>query len=319
MTVRQDPASLSGAPGRLPVGSSATTMAGIGLRILSGAGGVAMFACVKAMGGRVPLGEVVFFRSAVSLLPLVLFLMWCREWPGGLATRRPASHLMRCLTGCVGMFTGFAAVRLLPIAEATLLTYLSPLFVVLLAGWLLGEQVRLVRWVGVAVGLAGAAVLLGPEAAAPSTDPLRLLGLGMGVATALLMALALMQVRRLTRTESTGAIAFYFALVCSVAGLLTLPLGWVMPGPIELLLLVGTGIFGGLTHITMTVSFRFAEASALAPFEYLTILWAVLTGAVLFGEEPGVLFALATLLVVAGAMLVLHDELRRRRAAAPSL
>ena len=305
---------------RLPTGSGRTVPIGIGLRILSGVFFVAMSCCVKALAEAVPVGQIVFFRSVVAMVPLVLFLMWCREWPQGLATRRPFGHLGRCLLGCLAMFTSFAALGLLPVADATLLTYLSPLFMVMLAGPLLGERVHAVRWLGVLIGLSGVAVLVVPEMTAPFDDTDRLLGLGLGVATALLTAGALMQVRRLAETESTGAIAFYFVLVCATVGLATWPLGWVTPTPTELALLVGAGLFGGAAHIAMTVSFRFAPVSALAPFEYVAILWAVLGDLLLFSIWPGAAFGGAAALVIGGALLVMRQEIvraRREQAAAP--
>ncbi|WP_444431160.1 DMT family transporter (plasmid) [Rhodobacter capsulatus] len=107
---------------------------GIALRIGSTLAFAAMTACIKALGDAVPLGQVVFFRSAVALLPLVLFLWWTGDFPRGLATRRPFGHIARCLMGAAAMFTSFATLRYLPLAEATLLSYLAPVVLALL-GW----------------------------------------------------------------------------------------------------------------------------------------------------------------------------------------
>ena len=92
---------------------------GVALRIGSTLAFAAMTACIKALGDAVPLGQVVFFRSAVALLPLVFFLWWTGDFPRGLATRRPFGHIARCLMGAVAMFTSFATLRYLPLAEAT--------------------------------------------------------------------------------------------------------------------------------------------------------------------------------------------------------
>ncbi len=303
---------------RLPGESLGTVPAGIGLRILSGVLFVAMACCVKSLSADVPVGQIVFFRSAVAMVPLVLFLMWCREWPQGLATQRPMGHLVRCVLGCLAMFASFATLGFLPVAEATLLTYLSPLFVVILAGPLLAEHVSPVRWAGVVLGLSGVAILLVPEMAATGAADGRLIGLGLGVLTALLTAGALMQLRRLAQTESPGAIAFYFALVCTLAGFATVPFGWVWPTAGEAALLVGAGLFGGAAHIAMTVSFRYAPASALAPFEYVTVLWAVSSDVLLFGGWPQPAFAGAATLVVFGALLVARQEIARARRPQPS-
>ncbi|MGD1881832.1 MAG: DMT family transporter [Paracoccaceae bacterium] len=202
--------------------------------------------------------------------------------------------------GGAAMFTSFATLRLLPIAEATMLSYLSPVMTVALAALLLSERPGPRRWLGVALGLLGAAVMTLPHF---TNNSPALLGVALGIATAALTAGALVQVRALNKTESPGAIAFYFALASSVAGLATLPLGWSMPDASVWILLVLNGVFGGSAHIAMTLAFRYAEASLLAPFEYLTILWAAAIGAAIFAEIPGFSFMIAAPLVVAGAFL----------------
>ncbi|MEM7693096.1 MAG: DMT family transporter [Pseudomonadota bacterium] len=276
------------------------TQRGIALRILSGVLFAAMMATVKAIGDAAPLGQIVFFRSAVAMVPLVVFLWLRNEFPAGLFTRRPFGHLTRCALGGAAMFTSFATLAFLPIAEATMLAYLSPVMVVALAATVLSERVPPRRWLGVFVGVSGALVLTVPAFGAGQSP---LIGIGLGVATAALTAGALIQLRALAVSENPGAIAFYFALFCSLAGLATWPLGWAVPDGPTLALLVLSGLFGGAAHIAMTLSFRYTEASALAPFEYLSILWAALLGFLLFAERPALAFLLAVPLVVAGAVL----------------
>jgi drug/metabolite transporter (DMT)-like permease len=274
---------------------------GISLRILSTLAFALMGACVKALGDAVPLGQVVFFRSVVALLPLVVFLWWQGNWPRGLATSRPLGNALRCIIGAVAMFTSFATLRLLPLAEATMLSYLAPVMLALLAWALLGERLSARRVAGIALGLAGAAAFCLPAFAGALPDSGGL-GVLLGLVTAALTAGALIQVRRLTiQGEGAGAIAFWFAVVSAIGGLLTLPWGWTWPGPEALLLLIGTGLAGGVAHILMTLSFSHADASALAPFEYLSVLWAVALGFTFFAEVPGPAFILAAPLILIGA------------------
>ncbi|MEL6216853.1 MAG: DMT family transporter [Pseudomonadota bacterium] len=273
---------------------------GIALRILSGVLFTGMAAAVKAIGDAAPLGQVVFFRSAVAMIPLVIFLWARNEFPRGLATRQPFGHLARCLLGGAAMFTSFAALRLLPIAEATMLAYLSPVMTVALAARILGERPAYLRWLGVGLGCAGVAALTAPRFGSQSPE---LLGIGLGLATAALTAGALVQVRALAKTENAGAIAFYFALASAVAGLATALDGWSWPTTQTWVLLIATGLLGGAAHIAMTLSFRYAEASLLAPFEYLTIIWAAAIGAVFFAEMPSGALMIAVPTVIAGAVL----------------
>lgn len=276
---------------------------GIALRIGSTLAFAAMTACVKALGDAVPLGQVVFFRSAVALLPLVFFLWWTGDFPRGLATRRPFGHIVRCLMGAVAMFTSFATLRYLPLAEATMLSYLAPVLLALLGWGMLGERLSPRRLGGVGLGLAGAAAFCLP-AFSDGLEPGAALGVTLGLATAMLTAGALIQVRRLTLAgEKAGAIAFWFAVVSAAAGLATMPAGWVWPQPAELALLLGAGLAGGVAHILMTLSFRHAEAAALAPYEYLSILWAAVAGGLFFAEIPGAAFLIAGPLILGGAMI----------------
>ncbi|MEM6623180.1 MAG: DMT family transporter [Pseudomonadota bacterium] len=273
---------------------------GISLRILSGLLFTAMAAMVKAIEDTATLGQIVFFRSAVAMVPLVVFLWLRREFPSGLATKRPIGHLSRCAMGGAAVFTSFATLQLLPIAEATMLAYLSPVMVVVLAVVTLGERPSLRRWGGILLGVTGTLVLTLPQFDVESPA---LIGIALGLLTAALTAGALVKVRALSSTESPGAIAFYFALACTFAGLTTLPFGWLEPDFDTYLLLIGTGLCGGAAHIAMTVAFRCAEASVLAPFEYLTLLWAILIGVVIFAETPSAALAIAAPLVIAGAVL----------------
>jgi drug/metabolite transporter (DMT)-like permease len=100
-----------------------------------------------------------------------------------------------------------------------------------------------------------------------------------------------------------AAIAFWFVMVSMLGGLMTLPLGWVTPDSATLLPLIFGGLFGGMAHIAMTLAFRHAEASRLAPFEYIALIWPVLADLFLFclPLAPAFLFALP--LVLGGAAL----------------
>jgi drug/metabolite transporter (DMT)-like permease len=178
------------------------------------------------------------------------------------------------------------------------------------------------RLVAVALGFAGVLVMLLPRMDGLGLAGGDLVGVLCAIGSAFCSAAVVIQIRRLARTERPGTIAFYFAALCTLAGLATVPLGWVRPALPDLVLLVMIGLLGGMAQIAMTVSFACAEASLLAPFEYLTIVWSVLFGILLFAEWPALLFYPAALLVVGAAALVAFDQQRlasirpRSRAAA---
>jgi drug/metabolite transporter (DMT)-like permease len=281
---------------------------GIGLRLLSGVLFTGMVICVKILSDAVPLGQIVFFRSFFALIPLVIFLMVRHEFPSGLRTARPFGHLIRSFFGAAAMFTSFACVALLPLAEAILLAQLTPVLTALAAVVILHERLTKWRALGLAFGLGGVLVLVGPDVGGGDLDARRLLGIGLGLLTALLTALALIMVRSLTRTESPGAIAFYFVIASMVGGVLTLPWGWAPPDAQTLALLVLAGLFGGFAHIAMTLSFRHAEASRLAPFEYVALLWPILADILIFRLPLATSFLFALPLVLMGAAIAAAER-----------
>ena len=280
----------------------------IGLRLLSGLLGAGMFVCVKAVSADVPLGEIVFFRSFFAILPLILFLWIRSEFPGGLATRRPGAHVLRASFGAVALFASFAAIERLNLAEAILIAQLAPILMAVAAVLLLSERMTIWRFGGLALGFLGVMVLVWPELGSGATDGVRLAGYLIALVSALLSALALIMVRSLTKTESPGAIALFFVLASKVGALLTLPWGWVMPDTTTLLLLVGTGVFGGFAHIAMTLAFRYAEASRLAPFEYVALLWPLLADLLIFRLELSTAFIMAAPLILAGALFAAAER-----------
>ena len=274
---------------------------GIALRLLSGVLFTGMAVCVKALSDATPLGQIVFYRSAFALIPLAGFLWWRGELPDGLATRRPFGHLLRSTFGAAAMFASFATIARLPLAEAVLIGHLAPVFTAIAAVAVLSERLTIWRIGGLVLGFAGVLALVWPDLGGGAGGP-RLIGYALGIATAALTAAALLMVRSLARSgESPGAIAIYFVLVSMAGGLLTLPFGWVATDARALALLILAGLFGGAAHIAMTLAFRYAEASRLAPFEYVVILWTISADLVLFGSPLGPSFLVSLPLVLLGA------------------
>ena len=267
-----------------------------------------MVILIKFLAESVPVGQVVFFRSAVALVPLILFLMWTKDFPSGLRSKRPMGHVMRCLMGCAAMFASFASLKYLPLAHASILGYLAPMLVVVLARFILGENVSPIRWFAVVLSFLGMLVLVLPKATGATVDQSYMIGLALALVMAVFTAGAKIQIRSLALTENAGAIAFYFALTCALAGLLTAGLGWVQPNPMQWLLLIGSGLTGGIAHIMMTLALQKSEVSKLAPFEYLSLIFAVIADYTLFNVVPGLAFVGATALILAAMWLVTFKD-----------
>jgi drug/metabolite transporter (DMT)-like permease len=284
---------------------------GITLKLLSTLSFTLMSALVKATSERYHVGEIVFFRSFFALVPLVIWLVWRGEFPSAIRTRAPLGHIKRGLIGTAGMTLGFIGLSLLPLSEAVAIGYAAPLLTVALAALLLGETVRLYRWSAVAIGLSGVLVMLAPHLGnSPSVGAMSGSALGAMAAFggAICAAGAAIQTRRLTMTETTGAIVFYFMTLTSLVGLATFALGWNKPDLYDAGLLIMTGILGGIGQILMTQSFRYADASLIAPFEYSSMIWALLIGWLVFSHLPTTWVIVGAVIVASSGIFVIWRE-----------
>jgi drug/metabolite transporter (DMT)-like permease len=274
-----------------------------------------MSALIRWLGDRVPVGQVVFFRSASALLPVLLIYALRGELEAAVRTKRLAGHIGRGTISVASMFFNFAALARLPLMDATAIGFAAPLITVALAALLLDERVNAHRWSAVVVGFMGVIVMLWPY-----LDVVGLVATGstastVGAACALsgcfTNAGAVIQTRRLTDSETTAAIVFYFSLFCAAASAVTLPFAWYTPDAWELAALIAIGVLGGTSHILLTESYRYAPASVVAPFDYTTMLWAFLFGYWLFGEVPTVHVFIGSGIVVASGLYMIWRERRR--------
>jgi drug/metabolite transporter (DMT)-like permease len=273
-----------------------------------------MSATLKTLTARYPVGEIVFFRSAFALLPLLVWLKWQGDLINAVRTKNAVGHFKRGFIGTSGMYLGFAALTYLPLHEAIAIGYAAPLIVVILAALLLNETVRAYRWTAVAVGFVGVLIMLSPylkaETFTGGLDAGPTLGAVFALAGAFCSAGAMIQVRRLTTTEKTGAIVFYFFILASVLSLFTIPFGWRMPDAPDLALFIVVGILGGLGQILVTQSYRYADTSVIAPFEYTTMIWALLFGWFVFGDLPTLTMLVGATIVTATGLFIVWREHR---------
>ncbi|KIC20005.1 DMT family transporter [Leisingera sp. ANG-Vp] len=267
----------------------------------------ALSGIIKATSEHVPAGEAVFFRSFFAIPVIVVWLSMRGELRHGLITRKPMFHVWRGLVGTSAMGMTFMGLALLPLPEVTAIGYATPIFTLILAALFLGETIRLVRISAVAVGLLGVLIMIWPRLGGDLGDG-ALLGVLLVLGATVARGFVQIHIRRMVQSEHTAAIVFYFSLTASALALLTAPFGWVMPDPQVAALLVGAGLVGGVAQILVTSSYRFAPASMLAPYDYASMLFAIVIGYIWFNEWPTLVMLAGAALVIAGNGLVIWRE-----------
>jgi drug/metabolite transporter (DMT)-like permease len=185
---------------------------------------------------------------------------------------------------------------------------------VIMAALILKEQVHAFRWSAVLIGFAGVLVIIGAEGRGAGGG--NMVGAAFALSGAGLSATAMIVLRRMSAHENSEAIAFYFMLTSALAGLLTIFWGWKMPQGIELPILISMGVFGGIGQLFLSFSYRFGEASVLAPFDYTMMIWAASLGYFLFGDLPTAQVLIGASFVIGAGLLILWRErvLGRKRA-----
>jgi drug/metabolite transporter (DMT)-like permease len=270
--------------------------------LLSAAAFAAMTAAAKLAGGRLPVFEIVFVRALFSVLVTAALLRRVRS--PLLGTRRPLLAL-RGLFGFLGLSCSFYAVIHLPLAEATLLQFIHPVFTVGLAALLLGERIGRGVVVGIPLALAGVLLVVRPGSLFGfASAPLDPFAVGVALAGAFFAADAYVTVRHLARTgEHPLAIVFSFP---AVALALSLPLLWidfVWPQGMEWLWLLVTGVTAQIGQMALTRGIQLLPASRATTYSYTQIVFATGLGALCFGETPDALSAAGGALVLLGAWL----------------
>lgn len=268
-----------------------------------------MASLIKAASGEVPPGQAVFFRSFFAL-PIILGWLAVRgELRHGWKTSNPVGHFWRGLVGTSAMGLGFTGLGLLPLPEVTAIGYAAPILVVVFASMFLGEKVGMYRLSAVFLGMIGVLIVLSPRLSInASLSTGETLGAVVVLMGAVFAALAQVFVRRLVQSEGTAAIVFWFSITSAVLSLCTLPWGWAMPSAAVAVMLVLAGLLGGLGQIFLTSSYRYADASLVAPFDYASMILALIIGYFIFDEVPTSTMLLGACIVIFAGVLIIWRE-----------
>ena len=248
--------------------------------------------------------QVVFLRTAFGLVAMLPWLL--RQGIGVLRTSRLRLHLLRALIGIFAMVGWFTTLSLMPLAEATALSFTAPIFTSVLAVLLLGEVMRLRRWSATVVGFLGAVIIIRPGVAA--IEPAALLA----VATAAIWASSTILIKVMARTESAGAITTYMVLLTTPMTLAAALFVWQNPSLGQLGWAALLGAAGSTGHFCMSRALATADATVVAPLDYLRLPIVALIAFIAFGEVPGIWVWLGGAVIAASSIYTAQREARAK-------
>ncbi|MFO1464536.1 MAG: DMT family transporter [bacterium] len=269
-----------------------------------------MGAMVKSLGREIPLFQVTFFRAAVSA-SLLGTVMWRR----GMSLRGKNQRLLliRALSGFTAMALNFYALARINLGDAAILNQSSPVFVMAFSWFFLGEKFyRSLLWLTL-LSFLGITLIL-----RPTGQVFNLAGLA-GLGGALFAAGAYVAIRQLHQTDSFWTMAFYFMVVAALLSLPPMLVTWRTPTARQWTMLIGSGVFGTLGQLLMTLAYKNEEASWVAPFSYAGVLFSFTLGVVFFGERPDALTLLGAVLAIGGGVSLVALKNRVRKAELPEL
>ncbi len=289
----------------MPSFSRMTT--GIGLFIFSTACFSAMSTLIRYVGTELPAAEMVFLRNILSLLMLLPIAVYYGR--AAFKSTRLGRHFWRALVGLVGMELWFYALTIMPLNEATALSYISPIFATLLAVFMLGEKIGRWRILAIIVGFFGAVLILRP-------DPQ--IGLNPGawvvLAAAFMWALAGIVVKTLTTTDPPWRIVTYMGLFMS---LLSAPpalmewkwFGWELFWP-----LLGIAVLSTVAQLCMVTAFSRAPMVVLSPFDFMRLVFTSILAYMVFGERLDIWTALGAAIIVSSSVFITWRERKSKHA-----
>ncbi len=246
--------------------------------------------------------QAAFFRTIVPLVVLTPILM--RQGPGWWRTTRPGLQFFRGLVGGISMLTWFYALALIPVGDATALSFTVVIFASMGAVVVLGERMGARRWAAIAVGIVGTLIIL-----RPGTD-----GLSVGALVVLISSLfwaaALLTVKVLARTDSSITIVFYSSIYFTILAGIPAAYYWRTPDPEQFALFVSVGLLATVAQLAMTGALKIAETAAIMPMDFTRLLWAAGLGYIWFGEFPDLWTWAGGAIVFASTIYITYRENR---------
>ena len=258
-----------------------------------------------------PLGQVIFFRGFFGIV-LYYFVIPKERIRDFYYTKRPLLHFSRCFFGLAALLSIFTALRNLPLATVVSISFAAPIFTTIFSIFFLSERVGYFRWLAVFIGFIGILIISEPGFSSLNVYYI------FPVIFVLGMSYVAISIRQLSSTEPVWLISLFFSAAITIAGLLTLPFGWIMPSFYDLTLLSMIGFFGGVANLWLSQSYKFSEVSLVTPLKYLALVFAIVFGYLIWGEVPSGKTLIGAILVIASSIIIFRREIALKKEPTPS-
>ena len=273
-----------------------------------------MFACmsvfIRLSTNSLPVVEVVFFRNALAvmlLMPLIMHTGW-----SSLRMNKPNLFFLRALINVGGMFAGFTALTLIPLAQVTALSFTGPLFVTIGAVLFLGEVIRARRIAGIVVGFFGTLIILQPGFTEIS------FGAMMALVSTLSIAMASLIVKKLTATETPASIVTWMVVMQSPLALIPAISVWQWPTLEAWVYLWAMALTATIAHLCFTRAFRLVDITALQPLEFIKLPFTVFLAWIVFAEWPGLWTWVGGTVIFASTVYITQREAKAKKSIRPN-
>lgn len=254
---------------------------------------------VKLLSEEFDAPQIGFVRFLVTLL---LVLVLTLRSPVGLSilrTRRPVEHFIRATFAMVELILFYTAISYIPLPTAMSIVSAAPIFATLLGVVFLRERLGIGAWLAVIAGFVGMLLVVQPEDGADN-----MIGTSAALGSIVLWSTAQLLGRRLTTTESSETILFYYAFIGVIGLAFAMPFFWETPDWQEMGLLISVGVLGCIGQYFLILAFRYGPLSLLAPFEYSGLIWACLYGWLIWGDVLSPLAVLGVVVIVASCIYI---------------
>ena len=257
--------------------------------------------CVKWLD-YYPVGQVLFLRFLIGFIP-IFFIIPKDKIFSFYKTSRPGLHAFRAISGALAIIALFLGLRELPLADVVSLTFGGPIFVTIASIFFLSERVGIKRWSAVFLGFLGMLLIVQPAFTDVNYYYIT------PIVFCIFFACVAISVRSLSKTEANYTIAFYFTLLCTLLGFITIFFtDWIMPTFIDFVLFFILGLCGSIANLLLTQSYRLAESSLVTPIKYLSLVFAIIFGYFIWSEVPKILTLLGASLVIASSLIIFMRE-----------